>query len=697
MSTKNTYQLQGLTCANCAQKFEQNIRAIESVEDVKVNFGAAKVAITGDVTIEQLEMAGAFDNITVVRETETPLDKTPFWKKRENMTALIALAILLIGLAVQLILGKNHPIVISIFILSIVVGGYDLFKVGFKNLFSLYFDMKTLMTIAIIGAAIIGEWVEGAIVILLFALSEALESYSIDHARQSIQTLVSIAPNEATILQDGQAVLMDVADIQIGDIMLIKPGEKIAMDGVVVDGKTSVNQAAITGESLPIHKTLSDEVFAGTMNEEGAIQVKVTKLVEDTTLAKIIHLVEEAQAEKAPAQHFIDQFAKYYTPAIMLLALFVATVPPLLVGADWSKWVYLGLATLVVGCPCALIISTPVAIVTAIGNAAHHGVLIKGGAYLEEAGRIKAIAFDKTGTLTVGKPAVTEAISFTNDDVDELLRIAAGIEAFSEHPLASAIVHEVKNRGLTAYEARHFQSVTGKGATAVVHGKQYGIGNMALFAENNVNEHIVNQVHSLQQKGQTVMLVGSEEEIIGLIAVADQVRTNAASVIERMKKYNLKHIFMLTGDNERTARAYAEQLGITDVRADLLPEDKLTAINELRTTYGTVAMVGDGVNDAPALASASVGIAMGSAGTDAALETADIVLMDDDLEKLPFSISLSRRTVSIIKQNIIFSFSLKIVALALVIPNLLTLWIAIIADVGATLLVVLNSMRLMKE
>ena len=515
------------------------------------------------------------------------------------------------------------------------------------------------------------------------------------NARQAITSLIDIAPKRATIKRETETVKLDVKDIQIGDVMVIKPGEKIAMDGVVISGQTSVNQAAITGESLPVFKSVGDEVFAGTINEDGAIEVRVTKLVDDTTIAKIIHLVEEAQAEKAPAQQFVDRFAKYYTPAIMLIALLVAIVPPLLFAADWSTWVYLGLATLVVGCPCALIISTPVAIVTAIGTAARNGVLIKGGVHLEETGRLQAIAFDKTGTLTKGKPEVTEVIPLSTFSEEEILKIAATIEKWSQHPVASAIIHEANHRSLALYNAENFTSITGKGVKASVDGKMYYIGNVALVERtHSISDQLTIQLKNLQERGNTVTLLANEEEILGMIAVKDPIRESSRPVIEQLQRMN-KRTYMFTGDNVHTAKVIANEIGITDVRADLLPEEKLFALKEIKNKYHQVAMVGDGVNDAPALANASVGIAMGGAGTDAALETADIVFMDDDLRKLPYTISLSRKALNIIKQNISFSLILKVFALMLVIPGWLTLWIAILADVGATVLVVLNAMRLM--
>ncbi len=584
---------------------------------------------------------------------------------------------------------------------AILVGGFGLFKTGIMNLFRLEFDMRTLMTIAVIGAAIIGEWGEGATVVILFAISEVLESYSMDKARQSIRSLMDIAPKEALIRRGDKEFTVEVEDIRIGDILIVKPGQKIAMDGIVVKGISSVNQAAITGESVPISKMIDDEVFAGTLNEEGLLEVKVTKHVDDTTIAKIIHLVEEAQAERAPSQAFVDRFAKYYTPVIMLISLLVAVIPPLLFDADWSKWVYQGLAVLVVGCPCALVISTPVSIVTAIGNAARNGVLIKGGIHLEEMGAIKAIAFDKTGTLTHGIPVVTEYLPQPDTKPNELLTIIAALENGSQHPLASAIIkkaeeEELPYRDLTIDD---LTSITGKGIKGKYKGKMYFVGSPHLFEEmlsDGIPSNINAMISELQNNGKTVMVAGSDSAIFALIAVADEVRGNCKSVIQKLHSLGIEKTIMLTGDNKGTANAIAKQVGVSDMKADLLPQDKLAYIKEMRNNYGRVAMVGDGVNDAPALAASSVGVAMGGAGTDTALETADIALMADDLGKLPFTVKLSRKALFIIKQNITFSVGIKLVALLLVIPGWLTLWIAIFADMGATLIVTLNSLRLLR-
>jgi Zn2+/Cd2+-exporting ATPase len=624
----------------------------------------------------------------------------PIWKEYSKI--LVSLLFIVIGYIAQSTNGEHSTQAIMAFLTAILIGGYSLFKFGFQNLFKLQFDMKTLMTIAIIGAAIIGEWSEGAVVVILFAISEALEKYSMDKARASIRSLMDIAPKEALIRRNGKEMNIHVEDILVGDIMIVKPGQKIAMDGVVIDGFSSVNQAAITGESVPVAKQVNEEVFAGTLNEEGVLEVKVTKRVDDTTIAKIIHLVEEAQAERAPSQAFVDKFAKYYTPVIMMVAALVAIVPPLFFGADWSEWVYQGLAVLVVGCPCALVVSTPVAIVTAIGNAARNGVLIKGGIYLEETGTLKAVAFDKTGTLTKGVPVVTdfEVVSENISDNKQLLSIISALEYRSQHPLASAIMKKAdqENVSFKNMEVTEFSSVTGKGIKGKIKEETFFIGSPNWLAEltNGLNSVIQERILSLQDQGKTVMVMANKKEILALIAVADEVRDSSQSVIQKLHALGIKKTIMLTGDNNGTAKAIGEAVGVTDVKAELLPQDKLNFIKQLRKEYGKVAMVGDGINDAPALAASTVGVAMGGAGTDTALETADIALMADDLRKLPFTIKLSREALKIIKQNITFSIGIKIVALLLVIPGWLTLWIAIFADMGATLIVTLNGLRLLR-
>lgn len=699
-SEAKTYRVQGFTCANCAAKFENNVKSLPGVQDAKVNFGASKITVWGTTTIEELEKAGAFENLKVREDKEKAVKREPFWKQKENIKVYISAVLLVISWFLGKQYGEEHIFATIGYAAAILIGGYSLFIKGFKNLVRLNFDMNTLMTVAILGAAAIGEWGEGATVVILFAISEALERYSMDKARQSIESLMDIAPKEALIRRGNEEMMVPVDDIQVGDIMIVKPGQKLAMDGIVIKGTSTLNQAAITGESVPVTKTVGDEVFAGTLNEEGLLEVKVTKRVEDTTLSKIIHLVEEAQAERAPSQAFVDRFAKYYTPAIIIFALLLAVIPPLFMGADWSEWIYRGLAVLVVGCPCALVISTPVSIVTAIGNAAKNGVLIKGGIYLEEAGNLKVIAFDKTGTLTKGIPSVTDVVTY-NGNENELMTITAAIEKGSQHPLASAIIRKAEEDGLNFNDVsvEEFQSITGKGVKAKVNNAMYYVGSPGLFEEllpNGIQSEIKEQITTLQIQGKTVMALGTEKEILALIAVADEIRESSKEVIRKLHQVGIEKTVMLTGDNQRTAEAIGKQVGVSDIKADLLPEDKLNFIKELRDKYRSVAMVGDGVNDAPALAASTVGVAMGGAGTDTALETADIALMSDDLSKLPYTIKLSRKALAIIKQNITFSLGIKVLALLLIVPGWLTLWLAIFADMGATLIVTLNSMRLLK-
>ena len=442
-----TYRVQGLTCAGCSKTFEENVKHLDGVLDAQVNFGAAKITVVGNASIEAIEKAGAFDHLKLRNEREQKVESEPFWKHKENRKVYISALLLIISWILGEQYGEGHIASTIGYAASIIIGGYSLFIKGFKNLSRFKFDMSTLMTIAIIGAALIGEWGEGATVVILFAISEVLERYSMDKARQSIESLMDIAPKEALIRRDKQELMISVDDIQVGDIMIVKPGQKLAMDGIVLKGTSTLNQAAITGESVPVTKTIDDEVFSGTLNEEGLLEVRVTKLVEDTTLSKIIHLVEEAQAERAPSQAFVDKFAKYYTPAIVALAVLIAIVPPLF-GGDWSVWIYQGLSVLVVGCPCALVVSTPVSVVTAIGNAAKNGVLIKGGIHLEEAGHLKVIAFDKTGTLTKGVPAVTDIVTFSGNE-NEFLMLTAALEKGSQHPLASAITKKAGSCRIT--------------------------------------------------------------------------------------------------------------------------------------------------------------------------------------------------------------------------------------------------------
>ncbi|GAA5343895.1 heavy metal translocating P-type ATPase [Planifilum fimeticola] len=671
------------------------MKKVPGVVDARVNFGASKITIVGKrLSPAEINRLGAFDDIRVAREDE---GEPRFWlQNRQVRLAALSLVCLLLALLSQG-LGAPAPLPVGLFLLATVVGGWETARKGFPGLLKLQFDMNGLMTVAVTGAVAIGYWEEAAVVAFLFGVSESLQAYTVAQARRSLKSLTEWAPREAAVLRDGKERVLPVEEVAIGDIMRVKPGEKLAMDGVVVAGRSTVNQAAVTGESVPVTVEPDSEVFAGSINGEGALEVRVTKRAEDTTLARIIALVEEAQEQRAPTQAFVDRFAKYYTPAIILLALGMALIPPLVFRAPWFSSIYDALALLIVACPCALVVSTPVAVVSAIGNAAHRGVLIKGGLHLENLGSLKAIAFDKTGTLTRGEPVVTEIIPCGEVSEREVLAIAAAMEARSEHPLARAIVGHAREKNALFKEARDFEANPGLGARAVVEGKAYWIGSPRLFEEMGTPmEGVRRALEDLQERGRTVVLLGDSREVIALFALADAVRDSAKRALSQLKRIGVDKTVMLTGDHAVTARAVAEAVGVDEYRAELLPEGKVEAVKELRNTYRRIGMVGDGINDAPAMAVATTGIAMGGAGTDAALETADIVLMADDLSKLPFTVRLSRAALRIIKQNIAFSLITKFAAVYLVFPGWLTLWLAIFADMGATLLVTLNSLRLIR-
>lgn len=692
-----SYRVDGFDCIACARKFETNVKRLEGVADAQVNYMAAKIKVTGNTTIAALEKAGAFEHLKIREEAQPEFAREPFWKQRENFKVYLSALILIASSIIGFRTGEQNLIPVIGFITAILIGGYELFIEGIKNIFHLDFDFEALMTMAILGAMAIGKWQEGAIVVILFAVSEAMERFSGDTARQSIRSLIRMAPKETIIRRGGQEQMTPVSDIRIGDIMIVRPGEKLAMDGVVVKGRSTVSEAAITGEPVPAAKSTGDTAFAGTLNGEGLLEVRVTKRTEDTTLAKVIRLVEEAQTQKAHAQTLVDRFAKIYTPVIIVAAFFVAVAPPLFTGASWADWIYRGLALLVVGCPCALVISTPVAIVTAIGNAAKQGVMIKGGIHLEQVGALNLMAFDKTGTLTRGVPEVTDLVMAPGNSRPFVLRIFSALEKGSQHPLAAAIVRFAAKAGQKepGSAVNDYQSLTGRGVRAKIGDVLYYAGSPALFKEiipAALTPELTGQIKTLRREGKTVMLLGNAHGVLALAAVADRLRDSAAGVVQKLHQSGIKTV-MLTGDSRSTAEVIGRAAGVGEIGADLLPEDKLAWMKR-QGSRRKIGMVGDGINDAPALAQAAVGIAMGASGTDTALETADIALMADDLTRLPYLIQLSRKTLRLIRQNISFALGLKFVSILLISPGWLTLWMAIFADVGATIIVTLNSLRL---
>lgn len=558
-------------------------------------------------------------------------------------------------------------------------------------------DMNLLMTVAVAGAVVIGEWAEAATVAFLFALSLELEAWSVGRVRRAVAALLDLAPPTARVVADGQPDReVPVKDVAVGAVFVVRPGDRIPLDGTVTKGSGHVNQAPITGESVPAPKQPGDDVFAGTVNGEGVLEVAVTRAANDTTLARIIRMVGESQSRRAASERWVDRFAAAYTPAVLALAVVVAVVPPLL-GGGWSEWVYRALVLLVIACPCALVISTPVSIVAALTAAARNGVLVKGGMYMELPATLKAVAVDKTGTLTEGRPVVVEVVPLNGHAEVDLLERAAGLEARSEHPLARAVVEYVKAKGGTVTPADDMRAVPGKGVVGRWQGRVYWLGSPRYMAERGQEtDDMRGRVAAMTAAGRSVVVVGNDDHVCGLIALADAVRPAARSAIRELHDLGVGRVVMLTGDNEATARAVAEDAGVDDVRAGLLPEEKVAAVEGLVAEYGTVAMVGDGVNDAPALARATFGVAMGAAGTDAAIETADVALMSDDLGKLPWLIRHSRRTMSVIRQNVTFSLAVKAVFMILTFGGYCSLWTAIAADTGATLLVIFNGLRLLR-
>ncbi|MCP5560178.1 MAG: cadmium-translocating P-type ATPase [Verrucomicrobiaceae bacterium] len=589
------------------------------------------------------------------------------------------------------------------FALATLAGGLLVFPAAFKALKKLRLDMNVLMTVAVTGAWLVGEGAEGAAVVFLFALSELLESWSVGRARRAIAALLKLTPQTALVKgADGSAKEVPVAEVTVGSEISVRSGSSIPLDGEVIAGDSAVNQAPITGESVPVEKKPGDTVFAGTINGEGSLTVRVMKAASDSTLARIIKLVEEAEEQKAPTQRFVDKFATIYTPAVFVAALLVALLPPLLMGGAWSEWTYRALVLLVIACPCALVIATPVSIVSGLTALARRGVLIKGGAHLEAVGKLRALAVDKTGTITQGRPQVTGITLIGDITEEEIMRRAAAIDAHSEHPLAKAVVAAAQAKGITWSESAQYQSVTGRGATAVIDGHPHFIGNHKMAHELGLcSPEIETRLTEIEGKGQSLAILGHTPHegcagaILGILSIGDTMRPEAANALTLLHDAGIEKVVMLSGDNQRTVDAIARQAGIDEAYGDLMPDQKIEHIRRLMAEHHYVGMIGDGVNDAPALALASVGIAMGAIGSDTAIETADMALMKDDLTRVAEAVMLGRRTLGIIQFNVAFALIIKAVFLILAFTGHASLWLAILADTGATLLVILNALRLL--
>jgi Cd2+/Zn2+-exporting ATPase len=759
------YTVPEMDCASCAGKVENALKSTPGIDSYQTQPTTGTVVVSYDRDRQTTEGITAAIESAGYEVTDAAgqdagergdvATSESIWWSRRAVKTWISGGFTALGLLVQfLLVGLDASVVTTslvslsvadvLFLAAVAFGGQEIVRGGYYSLRNRNLDIDLLMSTAIAGAVLVslgfGEelYLEAATLAFLFSVAELLERYSMDKARNSLQELMDLSPDEATVRRDGDEVTIPVDEVAVGDIVVVKPGEKIPMDGDVVDGESAVNQAPITGESVPVDKTPGDEVYAGTINEQGYLEVEVTSAAGDNTLSRIVEMVEDAQSNKTEREQFVERFAAYYTPVVVAVAVLTAAVPPLVIDGSatvelagfaytftgaWETWFVHGLTLIVLACPCAFVISTPVSVVSGITSGAKNGVLIKGGNYLEAMGEVDAVAMDKTGTLTKGELVVTDVIPLNDNTEEDVLRCARGLESRSEHPIGEAIVERATDRNVGDRTVDEFESITGKGVRADLDGTTHYAGKPGLFDElgfdlnhvhaatdggvvtqktqqlcekNRCLDLLQSVVPDLQSEGKTVVLVGTEDELEGVIAVADEVRPVAKQAVARLHDLGIERVVMLTGDNERTARAIAERVGVDEYRAELLPDEKVEAIRELDAeTEGGVAMVGDGVNDAPALATASVGVAMGAAGTDTALETADIALMGDDLSRLPYLYELSHDANDVIRQNIWTSLAAK-AALAIGVPfGLVPIWAAVlVGDAGMTLGVTGNAMRL---
>ena len=699
LHAESVFKIEGMDCHEEVAILERTLKRLSGVESLEADVGGGRLRVTHDaarVSAGRIAEAVSQTGMRAWLEHEEPRPASSAAGLRERLVWVSGIA-LAAGLSAGFV-AAAAPFAGLAFAVSIVSGGVHTSRRAWASLRARVLDINVLMLVAVAGAIALGEWSEGASVVFLFALAQLLESRAMERARGAIRALMDLSPVEALVRRNGREQRMAVEEVAVGDVIVVRPGEKIPLDGCVVAGESHINQAPVTGESLPVEKTPGAEVFAGTINGRGALDVEVTRLHRDSTLARIVHLVERAQAQRAPSQTFVDRFARVYTPAVLALAVLVATVVPFVLGGAWSDWIYRALVLLVISCPCALVISTPVSIVSALAAAARKGVLIKGGARLERLAAVRCVAFDKTGTLTHGRLRVVDVTAANGGGAPEVLRLAAALESRSEHPIGRAIVERAEEERLAFAAPEGFQALPGLGAEGYVGGQRIVVGSHRLFDERGLCSPEVHvQLESLTAAGGSAVLVARGPETVGVISVADEPREAARAVVEMVRRQGIEHVVLLTGDHEAAARDLAASLAITDFRASLLPEDKVSAVEELRRRYGALAMVGDGVNDAPALATADVGIAMGVAGTDAALETADVALMADELAKIPFAIRLSRAASRNIRMNIAFSLGLKAAFLVLAFAGVATLWMAVVADMGASLLVIANALRLLRE
>lgn len=697
LHAESTFKIEGMDCHEEVAILERRLSKLAGLEALDadvigqrltIKYDAAKLSASG------IAEAVAQTGMRAWLEHEEPVEPASGDHRRQ----LVFASGVLLGAGLLLPLVATSLPAYPFLILSAIAGGIPVARHAWISARSGSLDINVLMVVAVIGALFLREWTEAASVVFLFALAQLLETRAMERARGAIRALMELAPAEAIVRRNGNDVRIPVDDVAVGDVVVVRPGDKIPLDGRVASGESHVNQAPVTGESLPVYKGPGDEVFAGTINGRSALEVEVTRLRGDSTIARIIHLVERAQSQRAPSQAFVDRFARVYTPIVLALAVLIAVLPPLVLDGEWSTWFYRALVLLVISCPCALVISTPVSIVSALAAAARKGVLIKGGARLEELARVRCVAFDKTGTLTRGRLHVFDVVGFDGVPREDVLAVAAAVESRSEHPIGQAIVQRAIAEGIPVGTAARFEAHPGSGAEAIVDGVPVLIGNARLLRDKGIDTSRVEEtIATITGDTRSAVFVVRDGVLIGAIGVGDQAREAARESLELLRGQGIERIAMLTGDHASAAASLGRALGIDDVRAGLLPGDKAAAVKELREKYGALAMVGDGVNDAPALATADVGIAMGAAGSAAALETADVALMADELPKISYAVRLSRATARNIRVNIGFSLALKAAFLVLAIAGAATLWMAVAADMGASLLVIANALRLLRE
>jgi Cd2+/Zn2+-exporting ATPase len=694
-----SYLVTGMDCADCALHVEKAVKKVPGVTDIKINLVSGQIdvfstaqTLSDDLIFKAVRNAG-YDVAEQRRTKEAP--------EHEHDTQRLFLTTLIAG--ILLILGNffSHLVQISnlsfaFFVLTIIIGGFPIAVRGYKEARHLRLGMNFLMSVAIIGAGALGEWSEAATVVFLFVLAQHLESRTMNRARKSIDTLMDQRPNTAQVRKNGSFETVLAGELRAGDIIGVKPGDNIPVDGTIITGTSSVDQSSITGESVPVDVDAGNTVYAGTLNKSGFLEIQVDREYSDSTYAKIIDLVARAQAQKSAHQTFVEKFSAYYTPAVIFIAVLIAILPPLLAGMTWAEWIYRALVLLVIACPCAFVISTPVTVVSGLTNAMRKGILIKGGKYLELFARVQAIAFDKTGTLTEGKLLVRQIIPVNTMDTDLILKTAASLAEKSGHPVSEAIVEYAQEKGVGYLPVEKFQAVEGMGIEGKINGRVFILGNHRFFESRGwCDTGLHEKLNQVEDSNHTAVLLGTESGIEGIIAIADHMRGEAAQTVRNLKKNGIRHVHLVTGDNQQTARSIAHDSDVDEFDAGLLPQDKVTVINRLISKFHIVSMIGDGVNDAPALAQSSVGVAMGVRGSDTALETADIALMSDDLSRLVYLKRLSARTIRIIKQNIFIALSLKFLFLFLAIPGLATLWMAVFADMGASLIVIMNGLRVL--